>query len=573
MNNKIEVNQQLKLLKTTLTQVGSRLLDVANRFGANKETRDILAEQLENIKENFLFVIVGEVNAGKSSFVNALLGAPICATSHDICTQDVQKIVYGATEQTINDDYNRLVTRAYPAEILREITVVDTPGTNSRELEHQTITERFVPKCNLVVFVFQVDNIHVQSAWDLFDKIKMQWSKKVVFVLTKADRYSPEEIQNYTNTLMQYARKSGIENPNIFVTSSKLEGEQQTATSGFAPIRDYINTDVLENAATKKIAEDIKIIQQLLFSIEAEFNIRKAKFETDNETRLKINNIIHDKEALALANINILAKRALKVYDDNSEKTIKKLDEGIGFFKLTFKSIKSVFGGESTKAWLESVNAEHVENLNKDINLVLSNGIDNIKSDISYMVIGVKEELDKLHDTKMAPSEMFGKLDRKREEIIHILKTNLTDFTEKSDVFRGQEVINSDSVDYTSVNVAGGIAAVSTTIALISQASVMDVTGGIATGLALLVAGGLAVSKKGKYLETVTATLLEKREAFKADLTTNLGSYFDNIKSEINKQFSDFDHHLRSEEEQIKSFKVIAHEIKNELEAADKQLL
>ena len=160
-------------------------IDSSLRFGANKETREILKGQIDNINENFLFVIVGEVNAGKSSFVNALLGSSVCATSHEICTQDVQKIVYGHSDRLIEDAHQRVITREFPAEILKEITVVDTPGTNSRELDHQIITEQFIPKCNLVLFIFQLDNIHVQSAWDLFRKIKGNWSKKVVFILRK----------------------------------------------------------------------------------------------------------------------------------------------------------------------------------------------------------------------------------------------------------------------------------------------------------------------------------------------------------------------------------------------------
>ncbi len=189
--SKIEVSEHIKELKYSLKVMGSNLLEAAREFGANKDTRAILKEQIDNINENFLFVIVGEVNAGKSSFVNALLGSNVCATSHEICTQDVQKIIYGETEQLSNNAADRVITRTYPAEILKQITVVDTPGTNSRELDHQVITERFLPKCNLVLFVFQLDNIHVQSAWELFRKIKGEWSKKVVFVLTKADRYTP----------------------------------------------------------------------------------------------------------------------------------------------------------------------------------------------------------------------------------------------------------------------------------------------------------------------------------------------------------------------------------------------
>jgi hypothetical protein len=88
--------------------------------------------------------------------------------------------------------------------------------------------------------------------------------------------------------------------------------------------------------------------------------------------------------------------------------------------------------------------------------------------------------------------------------------------------------------------------------------------------LALLVAGGLAVSKKGKYLENVRETLAVRRAAFREDLTQNLESYFDSIKQAIDKQFRDFDHHLRTEEEQIKSFKVVAREIKNDLATVEK---
>ena len=47
-----------------------------------------------NINEPFLFVVVGEVKAGKSSFINALLQADICKTAADPCTDVIQQIVY-----------------------------------------------------------------------------------------------------------------------------------------------------------------------------------------------------------------------------------------------------------------------------------------------------------------------------------------------------------------------------------------------------------------------------------------------------------------------------------------------
>ena len=167
----IQVNDKVRKYKTTLQSISSSLLGIANRFGANKETRATLKEQIEHIQENFLFVIVGEVNSGKSSFVNALLNAKVTAEGQAITTMDVQKIIYGDQEMLVKDAQKRIVVKEHPAEILREITIVDTPGTNSRELDHQIVTEKFIPHCNLVVFIFQMDNIHVQSAWDFFKKI------------------------------------------------------------------------------------------------------------------------------------------------------------------------------------------------------------------------------------------------------------------------------------------------------------------------------------------------------------------------------------------------------------------
>jgi GTPase Era involved in 16S rRNA processing len=570
--SKIEVSQHIKELKSSLKLMGSNLLVAAREFNASKETRDILKGQIDNINENFLFVIVGEVNAGKSSFVNALLGSPVCATSHEICTQDVQKIIYGEKETLTQDSHLRITTRQFPADILKEITVVDTPGTNSRELDHQVITERFIPKCNLVLFVFQLDNIHVQSAWDLFQKIKGEWSKKVVFVLTKSDRYSEEEQLNYKNVLTKYAVNENIDRPQIYVTSSKLEDEGKYDESGFKPIQEYINSDVLKDAALNKVIEDVKIIKKLRADINEEFDLRKVKYAKDSESRERIAGIIKAKESLTLSNIQNLTQKCLAAYHANTEKTLEELNKGIGFFSFTYKSIRAVFGGENTQTWLENVNREHVERLNKDTNLILDGGVDGLKSDITYMVIGVKEELDALEDVRIQSTEMFHKIDEKRNEIVHSLKQNLTDFLDKSSVFKGDEVVKGSGVDYTGVNVAGGVAAIGGALTFITQISVLDITGGIATGLGLLVAGGIAFTKKGKYIADVKDALAKKRTLFEQTLDNNLSSYFNQIKAKINDQFIDFDHHLKSEDNQIKDYNKVSHDLKNELQEVERNI-
>ena len=44
------------------------------QFGADPSDSDTLGKSLEQLDELFLLVVVGEFNAGKSAFINALLG-------------------------------------------------------------------------------------------------------------------------------------------------------------------------------------------------------------------------------------------------------------------------------------------------------------------------------------------------------------------------------------------------------------------------------------------------------------------------------------------------------------------
>ena len=78
---------------------------------------DKLAVTVDDIRsrlnEPFLFVIVGEVKVGKSSFVNALLQTDkeVCKVAPDPCTDTIQQIVYSETEAIIPiNDYFKKIT-------------------------------------------------------------------------------------------------------------------------------------------------------------------------------------------------------------------------------------------------------------------------------------------------------------------------------------------------------------------------------------------------------------------------------------------------------------------------------
>src|SRR3954469_22332431 len=85
---------------------------------------------LATLEDLFTIVIVGEFNAGKSSLINTLFGAKL-RTEGPIPVDDRISILrYGDTAST-KQRTDFITEQSYSIEFLRNITLVDTPGTNS----------------------------------------------------------------------------------------------------------------------------------------------------------------------------------------------------------------------------------------------------------------------------------------------------------------------------------------------------------------------------------------------------------------------------------------------------------
>lgn len=177
---------------TELLALGAALREAPGAEGAG-EAAAILDNLLASLKEPFVFVVVGEVNTGKSTFLNALFGQDFSKTGVMPTTDKVLYFKHGP-ETKLTPVTPTLVEVQAPADFLRDFHIVDTPGTNSIDSEHQLITERFVPVADLVLFVFSAMNPWGASAWQFLEKVHREWMRNVVFVLQQSDLRSPEEI-------------------------------------------------------------------------------------------------------------------------------------------------------------------------------------------------------------------------------------------------------------------------------------------------------------------------------------------------------------------------------------------
>jgi GTPase SAR1 family protein len=214
-------NHDQKLLeqKEEMRRVLHRLQLFTSRID-HPESARIIHDLKDRIDEPYMFVIVGEVKAGKSSFINALLGEPdLCPVAPSPMTDTIQQILYGETKRTeIINPYFKKVYQ--PSEILKDIAIVDTPGTNTIIAHHQEITERFIPGSDLIVLFFEAKNPYRQSSWD-FLTLCMKSGIRKSFRSTTKDLLDEADLEINRNGVHDFAVKKGIKKPIIFSVSAK----------------------------------------------------------------------------------------------------------------------------------------------------------------------------------------------------------------------------------------------------------------------------------------------------------------------------------------------------------------
>jgi small GTP-binding protein len=220
MLSKLLSPDQDELLKEERRILGSLRLSLS-KFDATPEHQLALEKSIEQLDELFLLVIVGEFNAGKSALINALLGSRVVEEGVTPTTAQINVLQFGdATDRQIREPALHFITAAVP--LLRDIHIVDTPGTNAIMREHERITGEFVPRSDLVLFVTSADRPFTETERAFLEQIRA-WGKKVVVAINKIDILDGDaQVDEVKNFVAASAHRLLGFDPNIFPVSAKL---------------------------------------------------------------------------------------------------------------------------------------------------------------------------------------------------------------------------------------------------------------------------------------------------------------------------------------------------------------
>lgn len=258
------------------------------QFGANDADDGALAQSIHQLDELFLLVIVGEFNSGKSAFINALLGQYILKEGVTPTTTHIQVLRYGEQQSRVVENGNIHAITA-PVEILNEISIVDTPGTNAIIRQHEEITSRFVPRSDLVLFITSADRPFTESERAFLERIR-EWGKKVVVVLNKVDLFQDEdELAQVQKFIVENSRLLVGITPEIFPVSARWalrakQGEPNLwENSGFAVLENYIEDTLDETGRLRlkflnPLGVGKHLVNKYLEIIDTRLDLLKADF-------------------------------------------------------------------------------------------------------------------------------------------------------------------------------------------------------------------------------------------------------------------------------------------------------
>jgi small GTP-binding protein len=268
------ITERQDQLLEELRGVLQRLAESFERFGADVDPADqrTLRETLLHLEELFLIVVAGEFNSGKSSFLNALLGEQVLPEGVTPTTDAITLLQYG-DETTSQLRSSGLRATTYPAEVLRQLTIVDTPGTNAVIRQHEQLTREFIPRADLVLFATSADRPFTESERGFLELIK-EWGKKIVIVLNKVDILNPQEREQVLGFIRENARTLLGVTPEIFAVSARqamrarqAEGEERERlweASNFGELEHYILDTLDEETRVRlKLLSPLGVAQRL----------------------------------------------------------------------------------------------------------------------------------------------------------------------------------------------------------------------------------------------------------------------------------------------------------------------
>ncbi|KAF6144696.1 hypothetical protein GIB67_006188 [Kingdonia uniflora] len=327
----------------------------------------LLNDATSKLDEPFLVVIVGEFNSGKSTFINALLGRNYLKEGVIPTTNEITLLQYSNDKEHCERRPDGQFICYLPAPILKEMNLVDTPGINVVLQRQQRLTEDFVPRADLLLFVISADRPLTESEV-VFVRYVQQWRKKIVFVLNKSDIYrNTSELEEAIAFIKENTQKLlNSEHVLLYPLSARLaiEGklsskaedveDNHSGYDGFNQLEEFLfsfldrSTDRGMERMKLKVGTPIEIADRIVAACQ---KLVKKDIESANQDLISVKNIASDVEKYAMnmesERIMSWRRQTLSLIDAAEARVVRLVESTLRLSNLDLV-VSYVFKGEAT---------------------------------------------------------------------------------------------------------------------------------------------------------------------------------------------------------------------------------
>jgi len=578
MQGTMLTNEQLLFLQQEKQQ-----LNIAKRilsdFNLPEEAFNALNEAILQLDELFLIVVVGEFNSGKSALINALLGEYVLEEGVTPTTARVTLVRWGETlsEQIVNEDF-AIVT--YPLELLKELNLIDSPGTNAIIRRHELLTTEYVPRSDLVLFTTSADRPLTESERQFLEKI-LAWGKKIVLVINKADILDGQEaieevrafVAQHTAGILGYA-------PELFVLSAKMaekanqisdlvEKERLRKASGITDLERYI-TETLDDRARLelKLSNPIGVAVNLLQQAEGLNQAQAEELQAD----LKL---VSELEAMLSAYRKELTAeikpRLAEV--DNVLQNFEQRGEEFFNTNLRITNIGNLAKSDKIKAKFEE---EVLAGLSQEIDAKVHTMIDwMVDKDLQiwYQVMGALERRQFVARKQAEVGPVSPQAARRTDLMASVgetIKTIVNSYNHKKEA-EELSVLVEGAVAQTALFEVGAVG-LGALVASTLFSAAMDVTGIVAAS-ALAILGFFVIPYKRKQaIEGFKEKMSELRSNLMHTLELTFGREADLALSRLEAKIAPYTQGVRADQEKIARDAQVLAELKQTLEKMQDQM-
>jgi len=548
------INQKQELILTESRNVLSELIDNLTSFGANPDDLKTLRQSIQQMDDLFLLVIVGEFNSGKSAFINALMGEKILKEGVTPTTTQINIVRYGSKQERNALDENLYLISA-PIEMLTDISIVDTPGTNAIIRDHEKITTQFIPRSDLVLFVTSADRPFTESERAFLATIK-DWGKKVVIVLNKIDIIEKnEDVENITQYIKENINKLLGLTPDIFPVSAKdaLAGKMGNPElwqeSGFEPLEKYINETLDEKARIKlKFSNPLNVALSLAKSYLTTISSRMGILQEDISLLDNIQN------QLGLYKNDMQRDFRFRMADiDNILMEMEK--RGENFFNRNLKFVK-IFDlmkkDQIQRLFEQQVIMDLPQQVEKKVNELIDWMVDQEFRQWEA-ILSILSKRRREHDEIISSDPAGSAFKYDRERLIEAVGSEAKQVVNTYDKKRESKLIAESAQEAVAATAALGIGAVGigTIITTLTTTAAVDVTGVLLAGT-LAVLGIIVIPMRRRKANAELAQKInELRTSLSATLHAQFQKEIEHSLKKISNSITPYERFIRAENEKM----------------------